>query len=172
MVSLPQVAIPHVIGTAVIIGLIGIVALYSSNIEYSIFVEATRSELNDIVNYVASEIISMYGVVSVSVDNQTICKELNIPDDVNGKGYSIKIVNDSGLLKIVAFLDENPSINASSVLPTYNETYLFTPGTTVWVDSTSITVVSRLYSGIYKPVIVINKMGNYIYLGLGELRVA
>lgn len=169
MVDLPQVAIPHVIGTAIIIGLIGVVILYSNNIEYSMFVQATKSELNDIANYVASEIVSIYNIVSVGVDNQTISKVLSIPDHVNGKGYSIMIVNNSGLLKVVVFLDEAPTINASSILPIYNETRLFTPDTVIWINSNQITIVSRLYSGVNKPAAVVKKEGNLIYIGLGRL---
>jgi len=168
---LPQVAIPHVIGTAILIGLIGVVALYSNNIYYNVFVDATKSELSDVASYVGSELISVYDLVSIEHGSKMVYKVLNIPVDVNGKGYSIRIVNVSGVLEVVAFLDENPNINGSSPLALSNETLFLHVGRVLVDGSNRITIVDRLFSGVSKPVIVVMRNSTSIYVGLGRLSV-
>ena len=171
MVKLPQVAIPHVIGTAILIGLIGVVVLYSNNIQYSTFLDATKESLNEVAGYVAAELVTKYSLVSVEPWNQTVYKVINIPTSINKKGYSIRIYNDSGVLKIVAFLDENPNINASVILGLYGEVRLFDAGIIILDGSNHIEVVDRLYSGVPKPVVIVKKVGNNIFIGLGKLTV-
>lgn len=168
---MPQVAIPHVMGTVILLGLLAIVVLYSQNIQFSHFHEATEAQLKDISGYVSSELISISDLASSSGSPQFLYKVISIPKSVNGEGYSIEIVNRNGIYGILVYLDR------------YSHIYGFTPlffnitegvslvenGVININSNTRIVIVDRLYSGTRKPVVWVRFNGTHIEFGLGRL---
>jgi len=172
---LPDVIIPRLIGITSIIALILAVGFFSSNITMQMTKTTSISSLKDVTEQVSSEIIDLVSLASLTPDSNSTYKVLEIPDQVNNKGYSVYLQNDSLGWKVVAYLDEDISIRAESNL-------YFKGGVNVengtgifhviynWQD-VELFYSTRLYSGTYKPVVWCNITQSNIMVGLGWLGV-
>ena len=179
---MPQVAVPHVIGTAVLIALLGVVVLYSNNLQYNIFVSNVKSKLLDISEYVVSEIESHYSIVVNNEGEQSVFKILDIPSNVYGKGYSLYLYNDSGSIEVVVSLDDNPNIRVETPVHMSGEIHIINNTNYFRIDSYDVYVVESIHSGLgvynqlkYKgllgrPVVVVIEFNGSVYIGLGYAR--
>ena len=169
---MPQVALPHVIGTVTLIGLLGIVIFYANDLNMHVKFETAKTQLRDISEYVSSEIIAMANIANLGHNSSVIYRIIDIPDDVNGYGYAIEIVNDSGTWIVRAYLDRYPSIKAESYLYFSGGINISTKVEIIQVDNGRIITGSRLYSGVRYPVIWCRFEGMNVTIGIGRLEVS
>lgn len=168
-----QVSIQHIIGTAALIGLAVSLALAYQIVVSSVEISVLKSQLSQVAEYVsmsASNIISLadftYGIFKEYV---TVSKSLNLPANLGGKIYTIKLMNDiRGLYVLIevpgrsdlyatSAIPINPSINIQVVI----EEGVFTP------SDSSIKPKSLVYGGNPNVVIWCEYRDKVLYVGLG-----
>ena len=169
---MPQVALPHVIGTVTLIGLLGIVIFYANDLNMHVKFESAETQLRDISEYVSSEIIAMTNIVNLSHNSSVIYRIIDIPDDVNGYGYVIEIVNDSGTWIVRAYLDSYPTVKAESYLYLSGGINISVDVKIIQVSNGRIITGSTLYSGVRYPVIWCRSEGMNVTIGIGRLEVS
>lgn len=165
----------RLIGIAAVVALVAAVGFFSSNMTMQVTQATSSSSLQEVTEKVSSEIIDLVSLASLSPDSNSTYKVINIPDQVNGKGYSVNLQKDSLGWKVVAYLDEFNTIRAESNL-------YFKGGVDVvngtgkfhvkynWQD-VELSYGTSLYSGTYKPVVWCNITQSNIMVGLGRLGV-
>jgi len=110
-----SVVISHLIGTVALIVLFGIVAT-NFTIHYSLLqLEVLVYNLQEVSEYVSSEISDMVSLSYLSTGDQLIFKELEVPKNVGGKAYDLQITSSEGLLKVVA--NSSASVYGEALLP-------------------------------------------------------
>ena len=169
---MPQVALPHVIGTVTLIGLLGIVIFYANDLNMHVKFESAKTQLRDISEYVSSEIIAMANIANLGHNSSVIYRVIDIPDDVNGYGYAIEIVNDSGAWIVRAYLDRYPSIKAESYLYLSGGINISTDIEIIQVDNGRIITGYKLYSGVRYPVVWCRFEGMNVTIGIGRFEVS
>ena len=169
---MPQVALPHVIGTVTLIGLLGIVIFYANDLNMHVKFESAKTQLRDISEYVSSEIIAMANIANLGHNSSIIYRIIDIPDDINGYGYAIEIVNESGTWIVRAYLDSYPTVKAGSYLYLSGGINISTDVKIIQVDNGRIITGSTLYSGVRYPVIWCRSEGMNVTIGIGRLEVS
>jgi hypothetical protein len=117
VIWVPHVAISHVIGTITLLVLLAIVVVISTTLSAGYESGATQSSLQEVSSYVSDQIISMASLISsMPQNNFTAYKILELPPSIGMTGYSVSVVNDSTGCWVMAFLDNNPRLNANASL--------------------------------------------------------
>ncbi|MCX8170943.1 MAG: hypothetical protein N3E47_03075 [Candidatus Bathyarchaeota archaeon] len=167
-----HVSIQHIIGTVALIGLaVSVVLAYQIIVGY---VEANvlKTQLNQVAEYVSmsfSNIISLtsftYGILNESI---TVSKGLKLPADLGGKIYTIRLVNDSDGLYVLAEIPGRSNLYAKSPIPV-------SPATKVQIimdenfalNDPSIKPKKHVYGGNPNIVVWCENREGVLYIGLG-----
>lgn len=174
---MPHVVIANVIGTVMLIAILGIVTVISVTVAAQMSAETVQSGLQEVAQYVSSQVMTMATLVSSSPQaNLTAFKFLNLPSSLGYYGYSITLTNatsgpsDAVGWKIVAYLDSMPSVTAESVLNFQSGIVVISSGSV----STVITMTSTIHSGqagalnsVTAAVIVVQSVNGQAQIGLG-----
>jgi len=190
VIDIPHVAIAHVIGTIGLLALLSIVVVISTTTSANFNASSTQSNLQEIASYVASQITSMSTLItSLPQNNFTAYKVLEFPSNIGFAGYSISLLNDSTGCKVMAYLDNNPRVNANASLnfPAYGVLLrIFDPTlpSSSWpVGSGIVNVTNVIHSGegsslatakftaviVFRSVAVYNVQFPYIGLGVSSV---
>jgi len=112
-----SVVISHLIGTVSLIVLFGIVAT-NFTIHYSLLqLEVLAHNLQEISEYVSSEISDLVTLSYLSTGDQLIFKVLEIPKTVSMEAYNLSITSSQGLLRVVTQPPLRPSVYGEALLP-------------------------------------------------------
>ena len=169
---MPQVAIPHLLGTVMLLGLLGIVIVYAQTMEVNSRMKAVSVQLDDVSEYVSSELISLIDLASSQHNSSVIYKTIEIPKELNGIGYVIELENISGKWMIISYLYTYPSVKGEAYLYFSGGVNATTGNGYINVENGRIAYSSILYSGVSKPVVWCKIEGGTIYVGLGRLEVS
>ncbi len=112
-----SVVMAHLIGTVSLLVIFTVVGTYFTIYYSSLRSEVIASNLQDAADYVSSQIVDLVNLCFTSTEDQLLIKELEIPQQVGGSVYIIKIAYSEDLVKIVAYFFSNPSILGESLLP-------------------------------------------------------
>lgn len=182
MTILPSVPLTYVIGTVGLLAILGIVTLISTNTGLSLQGDLTKSSLADAAHYVSREMTVLVSVSS-SVSNGTLAYNLAFPHQINQRGFAINLTKSDGLWYVVAYVPNNPSLQAREALafqtsgnPSLNGICVYSaptnPDFCPLPSSSALKVVNPLpvlYSGDSKAAVwaVVNK--GQIILGIGDI---
>ena len=119
--------IPHVMGTAMLISLFFVISAYYAYSYSSIQNGVIASQLEEVANYVSSNIIDMVSLTTLSSEDQFLVKDLTVPKYIANNIYEITIerymepVTQEGVLRVRVYLVFQPSVYGVSYLPWSSE---------------------------------------------------
>lgn len=113
---MPSQSITHAIGTTTLLSIMILVGAAFAALGSQVRAEAIDSQLGDVAEYTASEMLSLVSLLNMTRDTTPI-KELAIPASVGGQGYSIRLATQSGYWVVTARLDATPRIHRNATLP-------------------------------------------------------
>lgn len=113
-----DVPLKHVIGTIALIGLVIAVSLSYSIITSSMEADILKQQLKQISEYVALNLVEVISLINFAnfINNQPMMKILNLPSDLGGKAYTIKLIKVNGANQIQEYC-------VQSQLATRNDVY-------------------------------------------------
>ena len=116
-------------------------------------------------------------ISSLPTNNFTAYKILSLPASVGMAGYSVSLVNVSGSWAVLAFLDDNPGVNASVTLNFLDRTGVqfgvFAPNYIIPGGNVNVTETihsgegSTLATAKFTAVIVFQSFGGVPEIGIG-----
>ena len=133
--------------------------------------EYEKVRFNDIANYIARNLVdvttlsyeSSYGSISLGI-------VLHIPTEVNNKGYSISIINESGIYEVLVVSDTNSFVYGKAPLwATTGIQIQFNGPVTIPSLNRTVYCKSKIYSGTEKIVVWATKQNGKITAGIGTL---
>lgn len=175
---MPHVVIANVIGTIMLIGILAIVSVISVVVGAQMSAQTVQSQLQEVTQYVSSELLSMATLVSSSPQaNLTAFKFLELPTTLGNYGYSITLTNatngsnDATGWKVVTSLESMASVTAESVLNFQSGIVVNCTGS---ILVPPITLTYTIYSGQagalnseQAAVIVVQSVNGQAQIGLG-----
>ncbi|MBS7640654.1 MAG: hypothetical protein QXE73_03030 [Candidatus Bathyarchaeia archaeon] len=167
-----QVSIQHIIGTIALIGLTVSLALaYQIVVEY-VKDNVVRTQLSQTAEYVSMSISNMmslmdftYGIFKEYV---TVSKKLNLPADLSGRAYIVRLANETGNLYVLVEISGRSDLYAKSpipVSPTSNVQIITDENFTL--NDPSIKPKKYVYGGNPNAVVWCECRDNVFYIGLG-----
>jgi len=119
---------PHetVILTTAFYGILLLSLLTFSTVYRWVLIDSARIRLGEISNQVAYELASIYSMCQQSENEVQLFKPIRIPVSISEVGYAIELKKIGNVWFVVAYLEENRAINASS--PIWED-----PGDTVYI---------------------------------------
>jgi len=114
-----DVPLKHVIGTVALIGLVIAVGLAYTVITSYIEAEAARKQLEEITEFVSLNLVEIISLVNFANYTGNIqMKIINLPADLGGKAYLIRLVNETGQeCQVQAQLVTRNDVSAKSPIP-------------------------------------------------------
>jgi len=138
-----------------------------------VFIDSVKIRLGEVANQVAYEIAGIYSMCRQSSGEMELFKPIDIPTSISEQGYAVELKQAGNVWFVVAYLEANRAINASS--PIWEE-----PGVAVIVEASqgSFTITRShgsytvnydavLHSGRSKPAVWARRLGGTITVGLG-----
>jgi uncharacterized protein (UPF0333 family) len=168
------VSLQYLLGILAVVVLIASVGFFASYITIQVSQDTSRSSLQEVTEKVSSEIIDLVSLAYLNSNSTLTFKVIDIPDNINNKGYTVNIQNDSLGWKVVAYLDEYNTIRAESNLyftsgiAVFKGTGMFYNVTYNWQPA-NLSKVTNLYSGTYLPVVWCQINQSIITVGFGRL---
>ncbi len=166
---MPSTPFETVILTTAFYGVMLISLLMFSVLYQWVMVDSLRIRLGEMANQVAYEVTGLYAMCQKPRNNVDLFKPISIPASVSEQGYAIEFKQLNGVWHVVAYLESNRAVNASS--PLWSE-----PGGEVFVETGSgvfpvgsylVTYSSVLHSGQRNPVVWARRINGTITVGLG-----
>jgi hypothetical protein len=115
-----EVTLQHIIGTVALIGLV-----ISAGLFYTIFTsfvqdDNIKKQLGQISETVALNLVEMINLIKFSkYSSDYMIKIIDLPTDVGGRSYQIRLANDANRLYVHTFLTTQQTVSANSTIP-YN----------------------------------------------------
>jgi len=119
---LGSVVISHVIGTTALILVLAVTGIYYNICYSSLQVEVVATQLDEVTDYVSSTAVDLVSMCSLSVTDQLIVKDLELPERLGTFSYTVTIVRSIStaqeeVFKVRAYFDSSPSVFKESSLP-------------------------------------------------------
>jgi len=175
-----QTALSHLIGTTAALGIMS--ALIAASFQISAYqrINIAKRELQEVTDYISQNLYDLIQTaVNFSSTDDVVWKRVNVPIAASDeKAYSIALSNVSGSISVTAWVDAEPLIKASAILPVNCTnakirvnameagTQLFPDGH----DLVGVIVKTRLTSGSSLPVIWIKVTSDGAMIGLGWMK--
>jgi len=166
---MPSTPFETVILTTAFYGVMLISLLMFSVLYQWVMVDSLRIRLGEMANQVAYEVTGLYAMCQKPRNNVDLFKPINMPASVSEQGYAIEFKQLNGVWHVVAYLESNRAVNASS--PLWSE-----PGGEVFVETGSgvfpvgsylVNYSGVLHSGQRNPVVWARRINGTITVGLG-----
>jgi len=167
--SMDSTVIPHILGTVTLLILFSILGTYYSISYSSLRSEIVASNLQEIAEYVASEIVDLVSLLSLSMGDQLLIKGLQMPEKIGGNIYNLTITKSGDALKVRVYLASNPSVYGESVLPWLVGGYIEPFNGTASFNSTRITPKTTISSASGNPAVWCMRSLGKITFGLGVM---
>ena len=136
-----EVALTHVIGTLVLLMLMAVISGYAATRSTQANLDISAVSLQEVSERVATDIISLVDLSTVSGNTSFTYKVINVPDSINNLGYNITLSQSSKSWQVVAYLLEYNSVRGEAKL-------FFSSGNTTTTPSKALTCVSTTGSFI------------------------
>lgn len=166
---MPSTPFETVILTTAFYGVLLISLLMLSVLYQWVMVDSLRIRLGEMANQVASEVTGLYAMCQKPRNNVDLFKPVSIPASVSEQGYAIEFKQIQGVWHVVAYLESNRAIKASS--PLWSE-----PGGGVIVETGTgafqvgpytVRYTGVLHSGKRNAVVWARRINGSITVGLG-----
>lgn len=166
---MPSTPFETVILTTAFYGVLLISLLMFSVVYQWVLVDSFRIRLGEMANQVAYEVTGLYAMCQQPRNNVDLFKPVSFPASVSEQGYAMTFKQVDGVWLVVAYLESNRVINASS--PLWSD-----PGVEVVVETGSgsfqvgsyiVHYTSVLHSGQRNPAVWARKTNGTITVGLG-----
>jgi len=170
----PHVAVANVIGTIGLLALLGIVFNISATFTLQYNAQSVATGLQEVALYTSSQLVSMASLTASSQKtNLTAYKVLDFPTNLGTLGYAINLTNSSSGYIVMAYLNNNPHINANASLnfpagiQVLNAATWTGPGWISLTDSVQSGESGSYGQGKLTAVIVFESANGVPYIGLG-----
>lgn len=163
---MPSPVVSHLIGTTMLLVIMLVVSFYFTNFGTVIGVKAVEKELNEVAEYIASNIIDMISLANASLSD-TLLLEIDFPYEINGYGYSINVTKEIDHYIVATRIEHTTIVEGKAILPFTSSQIIYSsldPG----IDG--IEGKNGLHSGTKKALIWCKKIGTEIYFGFGVRR--
>ena len=168
--NMDSTIIPHIIGTVTLLILFSITGVYYSLSYSSLQSEIMVSNLQEVADYVSSEIVDLVSLGSLSAEGQLLIKELQLPEKIGGHVYNLTITESGDTLKVQVYLRSDPSVFGESILPWLIGGYIQPfNGTGASINSTRITPQTTISSISKNPVVWCMRNSGKITFGFGVM---
>ena len=161
---MPSAVLSEVIGFTAFVVLLSISLVYFTLHQSVIALNTDEVVLRDVAEYVATSLSSLVSMANSSAESEVfLAKVLNIPQDVNGKGYFITLENNSGILVVVVCYSDYMKQEArlwscKNIDLDYKDLSQF-----------NVEYVYEISSGMKNPVVWCWKKNGSLSIGLGIL---
>jgi len=132
---MPEVAIPHVIGTLMLLMIMAAISGYAVSRNTQANLDISAVSLQEVAEKVASDIISVVDLSTISGNTSFTYKVINVPDSINNRGYNITLSQSGSSWQVVAYSLENSFVKGQAKL-------FFSSGDTS-TPSVALTCVSK-----------------------------
>ncbi|MEM0219900.1 MAG: hypothetical protein QW213_06170 [Thermoproteota archaeon] len=130
-----------------------------------------KVRFNDIANYIARNIVDITTLCyESSYDNMSIGIVLQVPTEVNNKGYSINIIIENNVYEVLVVSDTNSFVYGKAPLWVTTGTQIQLSGTVIVPSIGAVYCKSKIYSGTEKIVVWASKQNGIIVAGIGTLK--
>ena len=111
-----DISLKHIIGTVSLLGLMISIGLSYAIITSYIEVDVTKQQLSQISEYVSLNLVEMTNLCRLA--NRTMIKQIELPNDLTGKAYGIKLLfsEDEGYY-VRCYLVSRENVFSDSFLP-------------------------------------------------------
>ncbi len=166
---MPSTPFETVILTTAFYGVLLMSLLMFSTVYQWVLVDSARIRLGEMANQVAYEVAGLYSMCQRPRNNMDLFKPISIPASVSDKGYAMELKKIDGVWLIVAYLESNRMINASSPLWSDPgvEMIVETGSGSFQVGSYTVHYNSVIHSGQSNPVVWARRINGTIMVGLG-----
>lgn len=166
---MPSSPISFLITTAslylLVISLVGSFSVMSK----AIMRDSVKSQLAEVADHVARSMTELRAMLQLSGENGSVLmKTLNLPIELASFGYTVKIEETDGMLFVVAVLDSDRSMSASSALWLKNdEVSVMTEAGSFTTGEFQVTYDYLLHSGQKNALVWARNIGEGLWVGLG-----
>lgn len=165
---MPSAPFETVILTTAFYGVLLIAINMFSIVSQWVFIDAVKIRLGEAANQVAQELTCIYSMCQQSGGDVDLFKPIEIPVSISEHGYAIRLEQTGGTWFVVAYLETNRAISASSPLWKTSDTIIVETGSgTFPVDSYTVYYDGVLHSGRSRPAAWARRHGGTITVGLG-----
>lgn len=166
---MPSTPFETVILTTAFYGILLISLLMLSVLYQWVMVDSLRVRLGEMANQVASEVTGLYAMCQKPRNNVDLFKPISIPASVSEQGYAIEFKQIKGVWHVVAYLESNRAVNASSPLWSEpgSEVFVETGSGSFQVGSYTVNYAGVLHSGRRNAVVWARRMDGSITVGVG-----
>jgi len=137
-------------------------------------VDSTRTRMNDVANYVASNIADLVSLCYISTSEKLfLIKTVEVPSQINGYGYTIRLIVDNNTYKVVisssySFVSGEASLwkaKAEGSLSIYNQNEI------VYEQKMfKVFYLNEVPSGMQRFSVFALKVNNSISFGIGIIK--
>ena len=132
--------------------------------------EYEKVRFSDIANYIARNLVDITTLsYESSYNDMSLGIVLQIPTEVNNKGYSISIIMENGIYEVLVVSDTNSFVYGKAPLWATTGTQIQPSGTVTVSSLGTVYCRSKIYSGTRKLVVWANKQNGVIFAGIGTL---
>ncbi|MDI9619630.1 MAG: hypothetical protein QFX33_02235 [Candidatus Nezhaarchaeota archaeon] len=174
-----HVPITHVIGTAALILLTVSVALAYQVIVGYVEANVLQSQLSQVAEYASASVADLVGLTEFTygvLSTGTVTKALRLPEDLSGKAYIVRLVEDQGVWYVEAKLVIRGDLSARAPLPLSSAStpvYVVTDPSEVQLSNVDVEVRGEVHGGDPNAVVWCEKVYRdgveRLYAGLGRL---
>jgi len=98
-----DVAMPHIIGTLILLMLMAVISGFAVSKNTSASLDIAAVSLQEVAEKVASDIISIVDLSTVSGNTSFTYKVISVPDSINNMGYNITLSQSGSSWQVVAY---------------------------------------------------------------------
>ncbi|MGC9203314.1 MAG: hypothetical protein ACP5HX_11680, partial [Thermoproteota archaeon] len=122
-------------------------------VTHSVTSEYEKVRFNDIANYIARNLIDITTLsYESSYDSMSLGIVLQIPTEVNNKGYSVSIIMENNMYEVLVVSDTNSFVYGKAPLWATTGTQIQLSGTVTVPSLGTVYCKSKIYSGTKKIV--------------------
>lgn len=166
---MPSSPISFLITTASLYLLVISLVASFSVMSKAIMRDSVKSQLAEVADHVARSMTELRALLQLSGENGSVLtKTLNLPIELASFGYTVKIEETDGMLSIVAVLDSDRSMSASSALWLEgDEVSVMTDAGSFTTEEFQVTYDSLLHSGQRSALVWARNIEGGLCVGLG-----
>lgn len=147
----------------------------------SVETNVLKTQLNQVAEYVSMSISNVISLVDFTYgkfkENVTVSKSLNLPTDLSGKAYIVRLVNETGGFYVLAEIPGRSDLYAKSPIPIRSSVniqivkeriaIIREHGIIMIPEDFTIKPSNYIYGGNPNAVVWCEYGGNTLYIGLG-----
>lgn len=157
----------NLIGTLAIAAFAATLIFYMYLVTSSQETSLAKEQLRNVSDNVAKIAVQLIAMANESNKQSYLQMTLELPLTVQNTGFWISIVSNSGGIYVNATTIVQPVLSVRSIIPINSTSVHITIVPTGSIDAHT-TIQGKLYGGVEGSIIWAQRIGNVIYIGLGE----